>query len=310
MIKIMGKNDLSLKILMVDDDFSDAKLLERYLEEIEAGWSVDFHHLNRPEELEKKIKNVTYHIIFLDYKLGSCDGVQILKKMRKKGYERPIVLLTGRGDEMVAAEAFRNKANDYLPKKQLSPEQLETLIYNVLNDFFSRDVSQMNGEIKWVGEQDEITGLYNRRGLEKRIKEWRKNTDKNILCLLLIGLKGLEQVNESYGQKTGDKVLRSVAEIIEEETGEVAITGRLQGTDFSIALPDEGEARGRSLGKKIVKRIHREKESFVSNKILWIDASGTVNQLNKQDDVGNVIDEAVKKLYKAKEGFEGIQATL
>jgi two-component system, cell cycle sensor histidine kinase and response regulator CckA len=73
-----------------------------------------------------------FDVAFFDYSLGARDGLTLLREIRRRGVETPVIVLTGRGAEEVAVEAMKAGAADYLSKANLSIEALERAIRHAL----------------------------------------------------------------------------------------------------------------------------------------------------------------------------------
>ena len=63
---------------------------------------------------------------------GARDGLSLLREIRQRGVDTPVIVLTGRGAEEVAVEAMKAGAADYLSKANLSVEALERAIRHAL----------------------------------------------------------------------------------------------------------------------------------------------------------------------------------
>lgn len=112
---------------MIEDDEDDVVLTREYLSEIpnfkfELDWEVD------PEKAKSKIVSDTYHIFFVDYRLGRENGLELIKFAREKGLLTPVIMLTGQGDLNVDIDASRYGATDYLIKTELNAPILERSI--------------------------------------------------------------------------------------------------------------------------------------------------------------------------------------
>jgi CheY-like chemotaxis protein len=68
--------------------------------------------------------------LLLDYNLPDADGVELLRDLRGGPYDRNlgIIILTGVGNELLAAEAFRRGADDYLPKPSITKRTLREAV--------------------------------------------------------------------------------------------------------------------------------------------------------------------------------------
>src|SRR5437870_3065396 len=84
------------------------------------------------EQALDAMQRTAYDVAFFDYMLGARDGLALLRDVRGKGVETPVVVLTSRGAEDVAVEAMKAGAADYLSKVYLSIEALERTIHHAL----------------------------------------------------------------------------------------------------------------------------------------------------------------------------------
>jgi len=116
-----------MTILAVEDDQGDAELLRRNLEQI-PGIDLDFMHVPTVVEAEAALSRVGVDLAFVDYRLGADTGLDLLRSIRASGDLRPIICLTGQGDEHVAADVLRAGADDYLTKSEVTPDKLRRSI--------------------------------------------------------------------------------------------------------------------------------------------------------------------------------------
>lgn len=120
-----------LRILAIDDDVVDIELLRRYLDALQ-GYHIDLVSVTDPDTLDPGVLAGETDIIFLDYLLGEKTGLTVLRDLRQAGVRLPVVMLTGQGDEHLAAELMKAGAADYLAKARMSPDSLEQVLRNAL----------------------------------------------------------------------------------------------------------------------------------------------------------------------------------
>lgn len=118
-------------VLMIDDNEDDIVLLRERLASLPDG----------PYELSSevdavnaipKIKQINPAVIFLDYRLSTTTGLEVIRDMRRQGLLHPVIVLTGQGDEYLAAEITRAGANAYLVKDDLATSRLPETIERVI----------------------------------------------------------------------------------------------------------------------------------------------------------------------------------
>jgi PAS domain S-box-containing protein len=116
-----------IKILIIDDDEDDYFIISDYLKEIDhtkfiVDWCNDYHSAVR------QIHLASHDIYFVDYRLGNKTGLDLLKEAIHLQTDRPIILLTGKGNKAIDIEAMKSGATDYVIKSELNSEKLERCI--------------------------------------------------------------------------------------------------------------------------------------------------------------------------------------
>lgn len=104
-----------------------------------------------------------------------------------------------------------------------------------------RDISVRKREaekIRYLAEHDTLTGLANRYTLDARLAAMisRAEAEHGEVALLVVGLDGFQQINDTLGHANGDLVLRAVAERLNQHVGRAALVARLSGDEFAIAF--------------------------------------------------------------------------
>ena len=87
---------------------------------------------------------------------------------------------------------------------------------------------------------DELTGLYNRRGLTLHLQECRRLGMKQSMGLVLVDCDRFKQVNDDHGHLVGDRVLQNVAGILRSVAGPEDIPCRLGGDEFCLLVSAPG----------------------------------------------------------------------
>lgn len=115
------------KLLIVEDDARIRTLLERYLRE--QGFSV--LSLANGRRLDETLAEHPVKLIILDLMLPGEDGLSLCRRLRARGEEVPIIILTAKGDEIDRVLGLEIGADDYVPKP-FSPRELVARINAVL----------------------------------------------------------------------------------------------------------------------------------------------------------------------------------
>ncbi len=152
---------------------------------------------------------------------------------------------------------------------------------------------------------DALTGFYNRRQLEERIKQEISGAkrQKRNLCAIMTDIDFFKSVNDTYGHAVGDLVLKTVSHVIRGQLREYDVAGRYGGEEFVILLPytklEEAKMVAERLRSAVEhKRIDISKLNSEKENISVTISLGVAQYSPNETDL---IINADKALYKAKE---------
>ena len=126
----------------------------------------------------------------------------------------------------------------------------------------ARKLKMVNEKLRKLSIIDGLTGLYNHRYFQERLREEFERTRRyrHSLSLIMLDIDYFKKVNDTYGHLFGDFVLKELARIIKESLRKTDIAARYGGEEFALILP-ETEIQGASaLGERLRSRV--EKHSF------------------------------------------------
>lgn len=106
--------------------------------------------------------------------------------------------------------------------------------------------------------KDELTGLYNRRGLSDFVnREWRNAIRyRQPISVLMIDIDNFKAYNDTYGHKAGDECLRKVSEILTKNAMRPAdIISRIGGEEFLVVLPNTPFEGGMTVANRMREAI-------------------------------------------------------
>jgi diguanylate cyclase (GGDEF)-like protein/PAS domain S-box-containing protein len=121
---------------------------------------------------------------------------------------------------------------------------------------FARDIGwrkRLEGELRYVGEHDWLTDLLNRRQLIVELDRCLAYAARyrRAGAVLTLDIDHFDFVNDSEGHDAGDRVLKSVAEILTSLTGDTDLTARLGGDEFAVVLPAASEQDALALAAEV-----------------------------------------------------------
>ena len=120
-------NDQVLKLLLVEDNMTDANWIDCLLKE---NWHQSrVSHVNRVEEALDSLSHNDFDAILLDLCLPDSQGIESLTRVQQKAPQLPIVVLTGTDDPAIAIQSLRQGAQDYLIKGEFESKTLNRSIH-------------------------------------------------------------------------------------------------------------------------------------------------------------------------------------
>lgn len=222
-------------ILIVDDDEVDRKAATRALGR--AGWQGEIVQVCDAEQARERLAVRRFDCILLDYQLPGTDGLELLTELRATlGVQTPVVMLTGEGNEMVAVEAMKRGAFDYLPKTLLAPDALLRVITQAVErQRLQAELAKAQAQLEYQALYDGLTDLGNRslfrRDLVRRIGAAHRRSGS--FCLLMMDLDRFKAANDTYGHDAGDAVLAEVGGRLARVGRAFDVFYRLGGDEFT-----------------------------------------------------------------------------
>lgn len=115
----MGNQPTSLKVLLVEDNPGDARLVREMLHQV-GPEPIELRHVERLSQAIRYIRDDGFNAVVLDLSLPDSEGFQTFARAYTQALRAPIVVLTGLDDKEAGIRAVREGAQDYLVKGQIS----------------------------------------------------------------------------------------------------------------------------------------------------------------------------------------------
>jgi len=153
-------NGQPVRVLLVEDNLGDARLLHEAMEEAHAA---DFE-LKRVAQLSDALKHLgaePFDAVLLDLSLPDSHGLDTFLRARAQAPKVPILVLTGLDDEKLAITAVKEGAQDYLVKGEMDGSQLARSIHYAI----ARQRALV-GQIQQArpGKRGRVLGLFGAKG--------------------------------------------------------------------------------------------------------------------------------------------------
>ncbi len=226
-------NGMSLKILMIEDDMDFAQIVRMGLIN-DPAWPIDVSFACTMAEALEKVSTNNINAILLDLSLPDSNGLDTFTQVRLFAQHIPIVVLSANRDFWVAIQSVRGGAQDYLLKGEVNgPLLARALYYAVERNHFLETLRRLS-------LLDELTGVYNRRGLLSLAEQHvslAKRTNRS-LVIVYADVDGLKRINDEFGHAAGDEALVRTAQVLRKTFRRSDIIGRIGGDEFVVVAID------------------------------------------------------------------------
>ena len=272
------------RVLAVDDDETVLHAVRHLL----GTTSVQIETLSEPEGFWAALRQFQPDLLLLDVDMPGVSGLELCRLVRSdpRWSQLPVVFLSASHDAEAVGRVYAAGADDFVSKPVAGPE-LQARITNRL------ERARLH---RLLAETDPLTGLANRRRLERDLNRLQHLADRyhSDLSLAVVDVDHFKRVNDRYGHASGDEVLRRLAGHLQAAfRGEDAVA-RVGGEEFVVAMLGmrREDAVNRLAG---VLQSFRDIPQEISGELLTVAASAGVAQHNR-DGVG------FEALYRAADG--------
>lgn len=277
------------RVLLVEDD---TELAEHYSLVLRAA-GVEVCWVREPTELMVQLSEFRPDLVLMDVQLGGYSGVHLARLVRfdPQWLSLPIIYLSSEDDRDVQLEALSRGADEFLTK----PVSDGYLVRSVLiRCFRARQLSRLMN-------RDSLTGLLKHslikqeadKELSRCLREGRD------ACVVMLDIDHFKQVNDTYGHRCGDTVIKALANLLRNRLRETDRIGRYGGEEFLLVLPgcgtEDAQQRMADIRKSFAQlSFNCGGESF------QVTLSAGIALVNSFNSGGDAIEAADQALYEAK----------
>lgn len=255
------------RILLVEDSKGQAQSTKAFLEK--NGYSVVW--VEDGLTAFKIAKTEKIDLILLDRVLPDIEGNEVCRWLKLNQDTRgiPIIMLTVKDTTTDKVTGLEAGADDYLPKPydevELNARIYACLRTKALQDELrqkNRQLEEMLTRVETLAITDPLTGLFNRRRFESILTlEFKKASRyQTPLSCMMIDIDHFKSINDAYGHRAGDIILKEIANIIQRNIRDVDTASRWGGEEFAVLIPNTTKENSIQPANRILKAV--SKHSF------------------------------------------------
>ena len=219
----MDKFGYSLKhkrrILIVDDEEVNRLILQEILGEL---YETDLAENGRVAYEMLREAPAEYSLVLLDLLMPVMDGFELLQRIRSEGMLSDIPVIVMTSEKPAEVKSINLGADDFFSKPYRSPEVIKARCSRIIQLYENRRILNST-------ERDSLTGLYTRDFFYEYVSRMDYYKDEPDMDAIVLNIEHFHMLNEMYGRKFGDKVLKRMADILVK---------KFEGREFIAARPD------------------------------------------------------------------------
>ena len=162
--------------------------------------------------------------------------------------------------------------------------------------------SDISEEMKEIAVRDQLTGLYNRRGLAEHGAQAYALAKRHEIpiSVVMTDIDRFKYINDEYGHAAGDDALCHIAELLRQDRREDDVLARVGGEEFVVVLPGADMRRAIDIADKL--RVLIESSSLEANgdRLSMTSSFGVATSTDKDTCLADIVIRADRALYRSK----------
>ena len=298
--RILGDNPG--RVLVVDDHpRSSARVMSALTKVHDAYVEAD------PQAALMHLAEQPFDLVVTALRLENSDGLRFCSQVRSLDRTRhlPILIMVDAGDEARLLRGLDMGINDYLMRPVDRHELLARVRTQIRRKRFSDYLRNQIRESVELSITDPLTGLHNRRYMERHLKTLISDAQRSgrSLSVLIADIDHFKSVNDTYGHDAGDLVLKEFSDRFRRYTRGVDLACRLGGEEFLIIMPDTDRSLAWQVGERVRESVASQAFRIGQGQEIWVTASVGLATWDGADDSSEALfKRADNALYAAKRG--------
>ena len=162
--------------------------------------------------------------------------------------------------------------------------------------------SDISEEMKEIAVRDQLTGLYNRRGLAEHGAQAYASAKRHDIpiSIVMTDIDRFKYINDQFGHAAGDDALCHIAELLLQDRHDDDVLARVGGEEFVVVLPGVDMARAIDMADELRERIESSSLDVEGEELLMTSSFGVATLTGKDTCLNDIIVRADRALYRSK----------
>jgi two-component system cell cycle response regulator len=306
-----------LRILVVEDDLINLKLLTAWLE---GDSRLDVRIATDGMLAQSIAMGFLPHVVLTDWQMPKMDGIALCKALRQTewGQKMYIFMLTAADQQKDLIEAFEAGVDDFV-SKPLSLPLLDARMkaawrYVHVRQAWEQDHERLtritadlalaNRQLQQDAFTDPLTSLPNRRaGINVLTQLWSTAVRHgHVFSIISLDIDRFKEVNDTHGHQVGDLVLERVGAVLQGQARSEDTVCRWGGEEFLVVLPALGVGEALGVAERIRIAIAKAPVQVISQFLQVTVSLGVVQWRKEMAHSDQMLEAADRLLFEAKRG--------
>jgi two-component system cell cycle response regulator len=298
-VRCLTEPDPTGRILAVDDRQDTIAFLRSALGD---------HKITPIGEMEAAVTAVNqndFDLAMVSLSIHDFDGLRLCSRIRAtaKGRHLPILAIA-RDDQADLAKAFELGVNDCILRPLDKSELVARTKWLLRKKRYTDQLQESLALSLNMATVDQLTGLYNRRFMDRRLELLieRSHTVGEPLTLMVFDIDHFKGINDRFGHDIGDEVLRSFAAHLSRLVRTSDLVCRYGGEEFVVLMRDATREQALAIAERV--RALLESTPIAISRApgnLSVTVSvGLATSTGQDDTAGAIFHRADQALYRAK----------
>ncbi len=263
---LQSKGLVEAKVMIVDDD-------PQTLETVTAlfkPWGVEVTALDDPTQFWQTLTHSPPDILVLDIEMPQIGGIDLCKVVRNdvQWEQLPVIFLTAHTEPDVVNRVYAVGADDFVSKPIVGPELVVRILNRLERTRLQRRLSTVDPLTKVLSRYEPV------HDLEFLLNEG-EHQPKN-MCLVILEIERLQQINDCFGYVMGDSILRQFAQTLLRFVSQEDVIARRCGDQFLVGLIGVSKAKGEKRVRDFADAVHSNPHTMPDGTTIQITCSAGV----------------------------------
>ncbi|MBQ8665641.1 MAG: EAL domain-containing protein [Lachnospiraceae bacterium] len=210
------------RVLVVDDEEVNREILGNILG---TQYEVSYAENGRQAYDMLHERMTRYSLILLDLLMPEMDGFELLEKIKSEEAVSNIPVIVMTSEKPAEVRSIKMGADDFITKPYDMPEVILARCERIIQLYEDKSIIRS-------AEKDDLTDLYTREFFQEYIRQIDGSGHGSQMDAIVLNIEHFHMLNEMFGRKTGDSVLKKIADMVTAMLGEGVCIGCRPDADY------------------------------------------------------------------------------